>query len=425
MAASGMDPPSKLSTSIIPQLEAVLTQLDGDAQGAQRKVRKTALKLARAIYLKLESPMDLILRMSWEDPAFNAALKVALDSGVFKILAKNQPKFVSIDEIASEIGAEPNLIRRILRHLAAMGAIREDEKVPDSYAATKLSLELTKGEVNSGVDYWFDVATPYASNMPAYLEKTGYKDPKDQNDGIWQYARQTKLNFFQWMSENPREFTSFSNHMAGYTSDRGSWLDVYPVERLLEGAMPGEALFVDVGGSMGHDAEKLRQRCPNPPGKIVVQDLPLVVEEARKNINDGIKLMAHDFFTPQPVKGKALSRYPMIQISSNVNLGARAYFMHSVLHDWSDERAMRIVGELKEAMRSGHSKLLINEMVVPATGASSIGTAMDLILMGVFSARERSQADWEKLLKDAGFRITGIFSDPMSAYESVIEVEPV
>ena len=45
--------------------------------------------------------------------------------------------------------------------------------------------------------------------------------------------------------------------------------------------------------------------------------------------------------------------------------GARAYYMHSVLHDWPDEVAATILGRVKDAMRPGYSRLLINENVIP------------------------------------------------------------
>jgi hypothetical protein len=74
-------------------------------------------------------------------------------------------------------------------------------------------------------------------------------------------------------------------------------------------------------------------------------------------------------------------------------------------------------------MERGYSKLIINECVIPAIGGDPLSTALDLIVMGVLSAKERSQSDWERLLSAAGFRITKIFTDPTTAYESVIELE--
>lgn len=67
---------SKLDKSIIPQLEAILHELDGDVLTSERRLRKRALQLARMTCVKLEAPMDTILRLSWLEPAYDAALKV-------------------------------------------------------------------------------------------------------------------------------------------------------------------------------------------------------------------------------------------------------------------------------------------------------------------------------------------------------------
>lgn len=189
----------------------------------------------------------------------------------------------------------------MLRHLAAMGAVQE--KAPDSYAATPLVEELCNPVVSGGLDYWFDIATPNFANLPGFLARNGYKNPQGSHNGNWEDAKQTKLNFFDWMKEHPREMAGFANHMAGYAGDRGSWLDVYPAERLIEGARPEGVFIVDVGGGLGQDIEKFRQRYPKVPGRLVVQDLPIVIEEARGKLDSRIEAMAHDFTAPQPLQG--------------------------------------------------------------------------------------------------------------------------
>jgi hypothetical protein len=52
-----------------------------------------------------------------------------------------------------------------------------------------------------------------------------------------------------------------------------------------------------------------------------------------------------------------------------------------------------------------------------------MGTALNLIVMGLCGARERSEEDWKGLLRQAGFKINGIWTDTTAAYENAIEVE--
>lgn len=92
----------------------------------------------------------------------------------------------------------------------------------------------------------------------------------------------------------------------------------YPVEeRLAKGFKAdeeGAVLLVDVGGGIGADMERFRKRYPDMPGKVIVQDLPDVINSTK--MPQGVEGMAHDFFTPQPVKGKALNnKLPSVRFS--------------------------------------------------------------------------------------------------------------
>jgi hypothetical protein len=103
--------------------------------------------------------------------------------------------------------------------------------------------------------------------------------------------------------------------------------------------------------------------------------------------------------------------------------GARAYYMHSCLHDWPDDVCESILARVKEAMRPGYSKLLINENVVPTTGAWWEESALDMTMLALLSARERTEADWRELIeRKAGLRIVNIWSGGRGV-ESLIEVE--
>ena len=96
--------------------------------------------------------------------------------------------------------------------------------------------------------------------------------------------------------------------------------------------------------------------------------------------------------------------------------------MRSILHDWTDEQCAEILANLKPAMTPKYSKLLINEFVIPDTGAHWISTTVDIIMMALYSSGERREQDWRKLLEGAGFRIIKIWTVEPGA-ESLIEAE--
>jgi hypothetical protein len=103
-------------------------------------------------------------------------------------------------------------------------------------------------------------------------------------------------------------------------------------------------------------------------------------------------------------------------------LGARAYYFHAVFHDWPDSPALLILKNTAEAMRKGYSKLLVNDIAVPPTGASWIQTTMDVEMMAALSAYERSEAMWTDLLASAGFKIIKFWKDRREN-ETLIEAE--
>lgn len=96
--------------------------------------------------------------------------------------------------------------------------------------------------------------------------------------------------------------------------------------------------------------------------------------------------------------------------------------MHAVLHDWPDDKAMQLLKNTKDAMVKAYSKLFIYDIVLPPTGASISQTTMDVNMMSLLSASERTQGAWTKLLTDAGFKIVSFWPDPQQ-YEMVIEAE--
>lgn len=98
--------------------------------------------------------------------------------------------------------------------------------------------------------------------------------------------------------------------------------------------------------------------------------------------------------------------------------------MHSVLHDWPDEVCKSILKQIAAAMKPGYSKLLINENIIPDKGADWQATALDMMMITLFSSKERTLTDWHRLLEspEVGLKIAGIWSVENSQ-ESLIECE--
>jgi hypothetical protein len=147
-----------------------------------------------------------------------------------------------------------------------------------------------------------------------WLKDRGYKIPTGKNDTAYQIAHNTKLHWFEHIQSTPPHGKNFNDHMAGYLLGRPSWNDerFYPVKkRLLEGFdldNNDAVLLVDLGGGIGHYTEQFRFNFPDAPGRLILQDLPAVLDHAQ-GLHARIERMEYDFFTEQPVKGKFLNAH--------------------------------------------------------------------------------------------------------------------
>jgi hypothetical protein len=69
---------------------------------------------------------------------------------------------------------------------------------------------------------------------------------------------------------------------------------------------PERAFVVDVAGGRGQALLKLQEAIPGAyGGKLILQDLPIVIDTLKPEDIPNIEPMAYDMFTPQPVKSKS------------------------------------------------------------------------------------------------------------------------
>lgn len=154
---------------------------------------------------------------------------------------------------------------------------------------------------------------------------------------------------------------------------------------------------VDVGGSHGQVALALVKRYPGI-SEVIVQDLPDTISglDIPTEYRARIKGMAHDFLTPQPVKG------------------ADVYFLRWILHDWSDKYSVTILRALIPALKQG-AKVIINDVCIPeprqlGIAADSKLRVMDISMKAFNNAREQDAETRGALFKraDPRFQFKGI-----------------
>ncbi|KAH8817518.1 o-methyltransferase [Xylogone sp. PMI_703] len=390
--------------------EISLYASSSSSDDTQQRVK--LLRAARSLTLALETPMERILRHSWAEPTLFATIETAVQLGIFGLLKNEKYMEMNVNQLSKKSDSDPALVVRLMRHLAAMEVVRETG--PDQYQITNLSLVLSVSKYADAFPYMRKGAIPGIYRLPEYFAHNNYANPTDPMNGPFQYANSTSEHWFTWAKKQTNHvFENFNNHMSAYNQGRPSWMDpgFYPLEdQLFKRETLGEhtpdlVTWVDVGGGVGHDLQKLVSCFPEAPGRFILQELPIVIKQARGNtLSRKIELMEYDFFAEQTIKG------------------ARAYYMHSVLHDWPDEKCTQILQILKAAMKPGESRLLLHENVIPDVNADWQTTALDIIMMAMVSSKERGESEWRQLIEAAGLKVLKIWRFSSTA-ESLIECE--
>jgi hypothetical protein len=152
--------------------------------------------------------------------------------------------------------------------------------------------------------YSLDIAIPAWQAIPAYLKSTNYRNPTDLFNAPLQHAFKSKKQFFDILVDQDA-MSSFQTFMSDYRADRAELFNIYPAdEGLLQGfeSSNNAALFVNVGSGRGHEIEKFLAKFQQEKSRMVLQDLPHVVQEVHGS--SIMEVMAYDLFTPQPFQGE-------------------------------------------------------------------------------------------------------------------------
>lgn len=145
----------------------------------------------------------------------------------------------------------------------------------------------------------------------------------------------------------------------------------------------------DIGGGTGYFLFSLLKKNPKMRGLLFEQ--PNVITDAKPHLEEfgeRCGMIAGDFFKAVPPDGEA-------------------YILKSVIHDWDDENAIKILRKCNTAMRK-EAKLFIIEPLMASSNEKDYAKCMDVLMMAVTGGKERDEFDFRYLLQQAGFKIDAI-----------------
>jgi SAM-dependent methyltransferase len=116
------------------------------------------------------------------------------------------------------------------------------------------------------------------------------------------------------------------------------------------------------------------------------------------------------------------TRYEIVggDFFESVPAGADGYVLSRVIHDWNDERALKILQNCRRAIRPDGRLLLIEGVVTPPNEPDS-NKFLDVWFIGG-GGQERNEAEFRALLAQAGFELKRVIATASST--AIIESRP-
>ncbi|KAI1140810.1 O-methyltransferase-domain-containing protein [Hypoxylon sp. FL0543] len=323
-----------------------------------------------------------------------AALQIALDRRFFHHVPLpsvsgdgDGVKKASVAEIAQKAGMDEDRTGRVLRMLATHRIFEEVEGEPGNFRHTANSALLARDAgFHATADMQMDDMLRAASEASAAISSSPFASDASRSA----FHQRFGTTMYQYYEERPEKARRFAQAMSSWSQINGQ------VDELQNG-FPWESLkngkVVDIGGGSGHISIGLARRFPSL--QFVVQDIsPQMLSQAEQDLGDRVTFQQHNFFNPQPVHD------------------ASAFLLRQCLHNNNDEDSIKIIRAVVPALeRCGRgTPLLINDVVLPDSGTVARSEEhhlrqVDLCMMLLLGAKQRSEADFGKLIKEADERL--------------------
>lgn len=276
-----------------------------------------------------------------------------------------------IAEVARKTGANADALGRVLRLLASRGIFRLD------------------GDRVSNTAYSVFLRDDHPASLRPLIRNFG-------QDILWRFSGQ--LMHSVKTGESVAERVHPDGGLWGYRNEHpevGAIFDA-AMEAKARGTIAGilatydfapYRTVVDVGGGMGHLIRAIVGTYPTING--VLFDQPPVIERAKARAGDDrLSFVAGDFFATAIPTGDL-------------------FVLMDIIHDWDDDSAGKILQAVRRAM-TPNSRVAIIEVEMVEGEGPHFSKLLDILMMVNFGARQRTNAQYEALLRANGFAPAGI-----------------
>jgi hypothetical protein len=313
----------------------------------------------------------------WVTQAIHVAAKLGLAD-----LIKDGPR--KAEELATATGTHAPSLHRLLRALASVGVFTESAA---GFALTEMGECLRRDQPGS---IWGMAVMNGEEHYRAYGDLL-----YSIQTGKPAFERMFGMPVFEHLSRHSEQAKVFDEAMVGvHGRETQAMVEAFDLS--------GVNVLADVGGGNGSLLTTVLRRYPKMQG--ILFDLPGVIERAKGNLAAAgltarCQCVAGDFF-------------------QGLAAGADAYLLRHIIHDWDDERSVRILKNIGAVLPT-KGRVMVVETVIEPGNEPSFGKLLDLTMLVIPGGKERTAKEYRTLFAASGLKLTRIV--PTSAEVSVIE----
>lgn len=220
---------------------------------------------------------------------------------------------------------------------------------------------------------------------------------------------------YQWCDKNP----TWRRIQKSYSSQLRADTTAFPdptfcpeiLERLIESFDPTRGNILLVGmGQVGHVLRRLETMIPNHAGRLILEDIKgndpeRLAEDYPLGPEEPFELKFYNLRNPPPL-----------------TKGAKAYYIRTLLKRLDDDHSLKFLEQLKQAMVPGYSIVLIDELLLPAQGASWPVTTADRLNFLLGGPPKRTEEECNALIERAGLKVRKTYRAPLY-WTTLMELE--
>ena len=349
-------------------------------------VIKAATWISRRLHQLADAPLPPEIALFELANASNvsAVIKAMCDLRVGDALARSP---YSTADLAAELDAHEDSLLRLLRVAESLDLVKR--------RGGRWQLTRRGRGLRTDVDFTIVPWATYAANPVVQAAWNGMAS--GIRAGQPAFPLVNGQSTWAWFDENPEAATTFNQTMRALCDFTGPELAAL-------GDWPAGAVICDVAGGVGTLLVHLLATDATLTG--VLFDQPSVIAGAptflaERHVTDRVTTTSGSFFEP-------------LEVSADV------FVLKDILHDWGNEPAVQILGNVVASMRPGN-RLAIAEIIQDPERANSLAPFVDLTMMTqTDGGRQRSIEEFDALFSQVGLRRTAVRE---GALYSLVEAE--